>query len=154
MKIVFASDHAGFVLREQLADVADGLGHNVAIVGAQSEDPYDYPDAADEGCEAVLSGDAEFGVLVCGNATGICMRANRNPGIRAAACTSVKMARMSRQHNHANVLCLGQRITDFATATAIMEAFLTEPEDHGERHDRRVAKIDGGATAPSKSSRE
>ena len=154
MKIVFASDHAGLVLREQLADVADGLGHKVTAVGAQSEDPYDYPDAADEGCAAVLNGDAEFGVLVCGNATGICMRANRNPGIRAATCTSVKMARMARRHNHANVLCLGQRITDFATATDIMEAFLAEPEDHDERHERRVAKIDGGATTASKSSTE
>lgn len=154
MKIVFASDHAGFVLREQLADVADGLGHKVAMVGAQSEDPYDYPDAADEGCEAVLKGDADFGVLVCGNATGICMRANRNPGIRAAACTTIKMARMARRHNHANVLCLGQRITDFETAADIMKTFLTEPEDHDERHERRVAKIDGGATGAPRSSTE
>ena len=144
MKIVFSSDHAGFVLREQLADHAVGLGHKVTTVGAQSEDPYDYPDAADEGCAAVLSGDADLGVLVCGNGTGIGMRANKHAGIRAAPCTSVKMARMARRHNHANVLCLGQRITDFATATDIMEVFLTEPEDHDERHDRRVAKIDAG----------
>ena len=154
MKIVFASDHAGFVLREQLMDVAIGLGHEVNAVGAQSEDPYDYPDAADEGCAAVLSGDADFGVLVCGNATGICMRANKHAGVRAAPCTTIKMARMSRRHNHANVLCLGQRITDLETAAAIMEVFLTEPEDHDERHDRRVAKIDAGATAARKESRE
>ena len=144
MKIIFASDHAGFVLREQLMDAAIGAGHKVNAVGAQSEDPYDYPDAADEGCAVVLKGEAEFGVLVCGNATGICMRANKHHGIRAAACSTVKMARMARRHNHANVLCLGQRITDFATAAAIMEVFLTESEDHDERHDRRVAKIDGG----------
>ncbi len=149
MKIVFSSDHAGFVLREQLMDAADGMGHRVKAVGAQSEDPYDYPDAADEGCEFVLNGEADFAVLVCGNATGISMRANKHHGIRAAACTTIKMARMSRRHNHANVLCLGQRITDFDTATAIMEVFFTEEEDHDERHERRVAKIDEAATPPS-----
>ncbi len=142
MTIVFASDHAGFLLREELTRYARELGHDAMTVGATSEEAYDYPDAADEGCSIVLSGMAKFGVFVCGSGVGICMRANRFRGIRGAACTSVELARFARQHNHANVLCLGQRVTEPDIAMQIMVAFLTEPEDHAERHDRRVAKVD------------
>ncbi|HXH61105.1 MAG TPA: ribose 5-phosphate isomerase B, partial [Fimbriimonadaceae bacterium] len=143
MKIVFGCDHAGFALREALVRHAQAQGHETVSVGAESEEPYDYPDAADLACEILLGGGAEFGVLVCGSGIGICMRANRYHGIRAADCTSVEMAQLAREHNHANVLCLGQRITPEETAVLIMDAFLAEPENQAERHKRRVAKIDG-----------
>ena len=143
MTIVFASDHAGFRMREELARDAQSLGHDTISVGATSEDAYDYPDAADAGCAVILGGGAQMGVFVCGSGAGICMRANRHNGIRAAACSSVEMARLARQHNHANVLCLGQRTIESALALEVLEAFLDEPEDLAERHVRRVAKIEG-----------
>ena len=142
MTIVFASDHAGFCLREELSQLAREMGHETLAVGAMSEEPYDYPDAADAGSAIVLNGQATFGVFICGSGTGICMRANRHNGIRGANCTSVALAKMSRKHNHANVLCLGQRTTPPESAKRILEAFLGEPEDDSERHVRRVGKLD------------
>lgn len=143
MTIVFASDHAGLHLRRTLEERARALGHGTVSVGAQSEEAYDYPDAADEGVQVLLSGQAEFGVFVCGSGTGICIRANRFAGIRAANCTTVEQARLARQHNHANVLCLGERLVPTEIALEAMEAFLTEPEDTAPRHERRVLKLDG-----------
>jgi len=148
MKLVLASDHAGFQLRETLADYARTLGHDVITVGAPTEEAYDYPDAADEGVEKFMKEHADFAVFVCGSGIGICMRANKHHGIRAADCTSVEMAKLARQHNHANVLCLGQRITEPDMAKEIMEAFLNEAPDTTERHQRRVDKINGNVTAP------
>lgn len=141
MTIVFASDHAGFSLRELLDAHARTLGHETMCVGAESEDAYDYPDAADLGSAIILSGRARFGVFVCGSGVGICIQANRHKGIRGAACVTVEQARLSRLHNHANVLCLGQRLTEPNLACEIMDAFLVETEDHAERHERRVAKM-------------
>ena len=146
MKLVFSSDHAGYTLRGLLVEHARASGHETIVVGAPSEDAFDYPDAADDGCEVLLNGEADFAVLICGTGVGICMRANKHQGIRAASCTSVKLAKMARQHNHANVLCLGQRITEPDVAQEIMQAFLSETQDTAERHSRRVAKIDGNAT--------
>jgi ribose 5-phosphate isomerase B len=143
MKIVFTSDHAGFQLRQALVEKAVQDGHDVQVVGAPDEEAYDYPDAADEACGILTNGNAETAILVCGSGIGICMRANKHKGVRAADCTSVEMAMMSRKHNHANALCLGQRITDEKLAVQIMHAFLTETPDLAERHLRRVAKIDG-----------
>lgn len=146
MKLVFSSDHAGYALRGQLVEHAKAAGHETIVVGAPSEEAYDYPDAADEGCKVLLNGGADFAILVCGSGVGICMRANKHQGIRAADCTSVKVAIMARQHNHANVLCLGQRVTEPDVAKEIMEVFLKEGPDIAERHKRRVAKIDGNTT--------
>lgn len=122
---------------------ARGQGHHTICVGATDESPYDYPDAADLACAQVLGGEAEMGVLVCGSGIGVCIRANRHMGIRAADCSSVEMAAMAREHNHANVLCLGQRTMSEAAATTIMEAFLAGQESAEERHKRRVQKLDG-----------
>lgn len=147
MKLIFASDHAGFALRGQLVEHAKQLGHETTVLGAPSDEAFDYPDAADEACEALLKGNAEFAILTCGSGIGICMRANKYKEIRAADCTSVEMAKMARQHNHANVLCLGQRITEPDVAKEILEAFLGESPDMAERHQRRVQKINGNVTS-------
>ena len=143
MTIVFSSDHAGFDLRRALADHASAQGHEAIEVGAHSTEAYDYPDAADEAVKYVLGGTARFGVFVCGTGIGICMRANRYRGIRGAPCTSVEAAKLAREHNDANVLCLGARITPEPDALAIMDAFLAEPASTVDRHKRRVAKLDG-----------
>ncbi len=141
-KLILGSDHAGFALREILADHAEDLGYQVEIVGALSQSPYDYPDAVDELVPKLLRGDAGFGVLVCGSGIGMSIRANRYEGIRAANCCSPVMAELARQHNHANVLCVGERTTDPEIAKAVLDAFLLTPEDHADRHDRRVEKLD------------
>jgi ribose 5-phosphate isomerase B len=143
MRLVFTSDHAGYALREDLAAHAKRSGHEVAIVGAPSEDAYDYPDAADEAVRVLLSKEADFGVFVCGTGIGICMRANRYRGIRGAPCCSVESAKLAREHNDANVLCIGARITPTEQALQILDAFLTVPASDAERHQRRVAKLDG-----------
>jgi ribose 5-phosphate isomerase B len=148
MTIVLASDHAGFTLRSHLAEFVRNKGDEAIEVGARSEEPYDYPDAADEAVAYVLDGRARFGVFVCGTGIGICMRANRYKGIRGAPCTSVQMALLAREHNDANVLCLGARLTPDSLAVQILEAFLSEPASDVERHKRRVAKLDGNEIRP------
>lgn len=143
MTVVFTSDHAGYQLRESLAAHARHQGYEVIVVGAPSEEAYDYPDAADEGVEVITSGRAEFGVFVCGSGVGICIRANRHKGIRGAPVCTVEAAKLTREHNNANVLCFGQRTIDPALAAEVMDAFLTAPTSQEERHKRRVSKLDG-----------
>lgn len=145
MKLVFASDHAGYRLRRHLADYAMGQGHSVVEVGATSDAAYDYPDAADEGVRAMHEQGADFGVFVCGSGIGICIRANRYDGIRGAPVTTVEAAKLAREHNDANVLCLGERTTDPVLAEQILTVFLAEPASQEERHKRRVQKLDGNA---------
>lgn len=144
MNLAFGSDHAGYALRSQLEQIAEHEGHLVTSFGASSEEAYDYPLAADKVCRAVLDGKAELGIVICGSGIGVSIRANRYPGIRCALCTTVEMGQMSRLHNHANVLALGQRITEPSLATQILLAFLTTGPDHAERHDRRVRQLDAG----------
>jgi ribose 5-phosphate isomerase B len=141
MNIVFASDHAGIELREELASYAKESGYSVHVVGAPSSESYDYPDAADLGAELIRTGEADMGVFICGSGTGICIRANRFPFLRAANCHSVEMAELARQHNHANVLCLGERMTDTILARAIFDIFVQTEGDSGERHLRRIEKL-------------
>ena len=143
MKLVFASDHAGFALREALAAHARTRGHDTWSVGAPDESSYDYPNAADLAAQALIDGTADRAVLVCGSGIGISIRANRHPGVRAANCCSVIMARLARQHNHANALSVGSRLVDESLAKAILDAFLETNEDTEGRHVRRVELLDG-----------
>ncbi len=143
MTLAFGSDHAGFRYRVELAKVAADMGYEISQFGAQSEEPYDYPDAADLVVEELLQGRATFGVLICGSGIGIEIRANRHPHIRAANCVTVQMAELAREHNHANVLCLGERLISLDLAGEIMKAFLVTAESEVPRHVRRVEKLDG-----------
>lgn len=143
MRLAFGSDHAAFDLRKELVPVAAEYGHSIVEVGAKSADPYDYPDAADEVVRLVLGGECEMGVLMCGTGIGVSIRANRFKGIRAAVCCSTQTASLARQHNHANVLCLGARTTSSDLAAQILKTFLETSEDQQERHVRRVQKLDG-----------
>ena len=142
MTLVFGSDHAGYELRKRLVDHAVSFGHTCIQVGAPSEDSFDYPVAADEAVEKLLGGDATLGVLICGTGNGMSIRANRNAGIRAAVCCSPKAAELARQHNQANVLCIGARLTSLEDAKLILTAFLHAQPDLAERHQRRVEQLD------------
>lgn len=142
MRLAFGSDHAGYALRRELAEVARELGHTVSETGAEGAAPYDYPDAADSVARAIQAHEADLGVLVCGSGIGMSIRANRHRGVRAALCCSVEAAKLARQHNHANVLCLGERTGSQEEARTILAAFLDTPTDEAERHVRRVRKLD------------
>lgn len=140
MKIAIGSDHAGFALKGLLAEHLRALGHEVTDLGAESEKSVDYPDFAARVAHAVADGQARFGVLICGTGVGMSMAANKVRGIRAAAVSEPTSARLAREHNDANVLCLGQRIVGTEQARACVDAFLNAPF-HGDRHVPRIAKI-------------
>ncbi len=142
MRLAFGCDHAGFKLCEHLLGWAQANGYQTTRFGATSEEPFDYPEASDPVAHEVLEGRADFGVLICGSGIGVCIRANRYPGIRAGACTTELMAQLTRQHNHANVLCLGERLTEASLAEKILATFLATPPETAERHRQRVDKLD------------
>lgn len=142
MKLIFGSDHAGYELRSHLAEWARSQGHEVSETGAQSTEAFDYPLAADAVACELKHGRFDFGVLVCGTGIGVCIRANRYPHVRAAECTTEEMARLARQHNHANVLCVGGRILSKGEGVAILQAFLETGPDDAARHAKRVELLD------------
>ncbi|MCB0826744.1 MAG: ribose 5-phosphate isomerase B [Armatimonadetes bacterium] len=143
MKIALGCDHAGYELSESVENHLVTLGHEVTRFGALSEERFDYPLASDGVACAILDGSQELGVLICGSGIGVSIRANRYDGIRAALCHSTETAELARQHNHANVLCLGARILSKDLALAILESFLNTEVDSGERHVKRVELLDG-----------
>jgi ribose 5-phosphate isomerase B len=139
-KIVIASDHAGFDFKASLKDQLTGQGYEVIDLGTHGPESVDYPDFAAALAGAIREGEAERGVLICGTGIGISIAANRHPGIRAALCHDTTGARLSRQHNDANVLVLGARVTGIETAIDCLTAFLATPFEGG-RHSRRVDKL-------------
>jgi RpiB/LacA/LacB family sugar-phosphate isomerase len=141
VRILIASDHAGFDLKELLAARARELGHEVVDLGPPNRDSVDYPDFAHELAQRLLAGEGERGVLICGTGIGMAMAANRHPGVRAALCHDAFTAEMARRHNHANVLCMGGRTTGPGVAMQMLDIFLVT-EAEGGRHARRVEKID------------
>ena len=139
-KLVIASDHGGFELRRLLSDFLEAEGHEVLDLGTDGPESVDYPDFAARLCKAVLKGEAERGVLICGTGIGMSIAANKHKGIYAALCTNEFMARMSREHNDANVLCIGARVLGDEVAKSIVEAWLGA-QFGGGRHTRRTDKI-------------
>ena len=139
--VILGSDHAGFALKEKLKDTLDRLGVPWEDAGTRSEDSVDYPDFGHRVAEAVASGRFSRGLLVCGTGIGVSITANRHAGVRAALVCTEEGARLSREHNDANVLALGGRTTDPALADRILETWLNTPFAGG-RHGRRVAKIE------------
>ena len=140
MNIVVGADHAGYELKQHIAEKLKQAGHTVVDVGTHSLESTDYPDYAVKACEKVVANEAGLGILVCGSGIGVSITANKVQGIRAANCVTEEMARLSRQHNNANMLTLGARLVDRETAEKIVEAFLTT-EFEGGRHEKRVDKI-------------
>ncbi len=141
MKIAIGSDHAGFEVKQQLKNLITGLGHECLDKGTLSQDSCDYPDYARAVAQSVSTGECDCGILVCGTGIGMSMAANKVRGIRAAKVCSEFESKMSRQHNNANVLCLGARSLDYETQIKpIAQTWLTT-EFEGGRHERRVGKI-------------
>ena len=135
-----ASDHAGYSLKEALKAYLGENGHQVLDLGTNGPESVDYPDFAAAVADAIAGGRAARGVLVCGTGIGISIAANRNPAIRAALCHDTTTARLSRQHNDANVLVLGGRLIGEEVAKDCLSVFLSTAYEGG-RHDRRVAKL-------------
>lgn len=140
MKIAIASDHAGFRLKQRIGTALRDEGHDVEDFGTESEESVDYPDFAQPAAHAVADGSADFGVMVCGSGVGVAIVANKVDGIRAVHAHDVEEAAMSRRHNDANVLTLGERTTPPERAIEIIDSFLTTGFEGG-RHERRVEKI-------------
>ena len=140
--IALGADHAGWELKESLKAWLIDRGYHVVDFGTHSPDSVDYPDYAALVGEAVSAGKAERGVLVCGTGIGMAITANKVPGVRAAACGDLYAARMSREHNDANVLALGGRLTGADAAADILRMWL-ETDFAGGRHQRRLEKIAG-----------
>lgn len=137
MKIAIGSDHGGFALKVVLLPMLQNLGYEIDDVGCYDTGSVDYPAFADTVCERVSGGSADCGILICGTGIGMSMAANKKDGIRAALCSDHYTASMSREHNDANVLCLGERVTGPGVAEEIVKVWL-ETSFGGGRHLRRI----------------
>lgn len=140
MTIFIASDHAGFGYKTAITQHLEANGHLVSDLGCDSEDSVDYPDYAAALVDAMRDAPESRGILVCGSGVGMSIAANRFCHIRAALCTSREIAKLSRQHNDANVCCLGSRLLSQEDAIHIIHEFLTTAFEGG-RHEKRVSKL-------------
>jgi ribose 5-phosphate isomerase B len=140
MKIAVGSDHGGYALKEYLKKYLIKNGYRVKDFGSYSPEAVDYPDIARPLSQSVARKQARYGLLICGTGIGVSITANKVPGIRAALCHSAFTARMAREHNAANLLCLGGRVLSKNSALKILKVFLNT-KFAGGRHRRRVKKI-------------
>jgi ribose 5-phosphate isomerase B len=140
MKIAIASDHAGYEEKERLKPLLNELGIQYEDLGTVSEESVDYPDYARKVGEEVSQGKVDQGLLVCGSGTGMAIAANKVPGVRAAVAWNEEIATLAREHNDANVLSLGARVTPTEELPKIVRAWFAAKFDGG-RHERRVQKI-------------
>ena len=141
MRVVIGSDHAGFELKQTLIDCVGNLGHKVIDVGADGTGPVDYPDFAAKVGRAILGGEADRGILICGSGVGASVTANKIHGIRAAICHDCYSARQGVEHDDMNVLVLGARIVASSLARDLVRIFLAAEFTGEERHKRRLEKI-------------
>lgn len=143
MRIAIGADHAGFMMKEELAAQIRKLGHDLLDVGARHSDPSDdYPDFAEAVGKAIIEGKAERGVLICGSGVGVSVAANKMPGIRAAVCHDAYSAHQGVEHDNMNVLVLGSRIIGPELAHELVRTYLAARFSGEERHRRRLAKVD------------
>lgn len=140
MRFAVGCDHAGLVLKNHLVHRLRELGHEVQDVGTHGTGSVDYPDFAGEVGRRVVAGQVDQGLLVCGTGIGMSIAANKVPGVRAAVVSDTFSARSTRQHNDANVLCLGERVVGLGLALDILDAWLGADFEGG-RHQRRIDKI-------------
>lgn len=141
MRVAVASDHGGYKLKEKVKEYLESRDIDVIDLGTNSEESVDYPEYGRACAKAVAGGEADRGIVCCGTGIGISIAANKVNGIRCGLCTNVEMAKLTRQHNDANMLAMGGRIIDDETAMAITEAFI-DTEFEGGRHQRRIDKIE------------
>ena len=140
MKVVIACDHGGFELKEIVKDHLIEKGYSVMDIGTYNTDSVDYPDYGKKAGEIVASSEADRGIVICGTGIGISLAANKVNGIRCALCTNEYMAIMSRKHNDANMLSLGNRVVGSGLAISILDAWMST-EFEGGRHEIRVNKL-------------
>lgn len=140
MKIAIASDHAGFALKENIKKLLEKLGYEYKDFGTYSDKRVDYPDYALKVAENISKKKYDRGILICGSGIGMCITANKVPGIRAALCNTVEMAKLSREHNDSNILTFGARMIGEDTAEDIVKVWL-KTEFLGDRHLKRINKI-------------
>ena len=142
MNIAVAGDHAGFELKNYLIADLRKQGHEILDLGAHEYNPHDdYPDFARAVAQAVASGQAERGVIICGSGVGTCVAANKVPGIRACPCHDTYSAHQGVEHDNMNILCLGARVVGVELATELVTTFLKARFSGGERHCRRLEKV-------------
>jgi ribose 5-phosphate isomerase B len=142
MKVVIAADHAGFPLKEEVRADLEGSGHEVIDLGAYNTEPSDYPDFAEAVGKALMGGQAERGILICGSGVGVCVAANKMPGIRASMCHDNYSAHQGVEHDQMNVLVLGARIIGSSLAAELVKTFLNAQFQAGEeRFVRRLNKV-------------
>lgn len=142
MKIVIGSDHRGFPLKEDLIRFFKVTSVDFKDVGTNSTDSVDYPDFARLVGDAIVNNGYDFGILICGSGIGVSIAANKVKGLRAVNATSNNMAEMARKHNDANVICFGSDFIDLGKAKRFLEIFLNTEFESGERHLRRIQKLD------------
>ncbi len=143
MRVVIGSDHAGFAMKEMVAERLRGLRHQVIDVGTDSPEPVDYPDYAEALSREILEGRAERGVLICGSGVGASVAANKIPGIRAGVCHDTYSAHQGVEHDDMNVLVLGARVIGGELAGELVRAFLAATFSNEPRHVRRLEKVIG-----------
>ena len=143
MRIAIASDHAGFALKQQMREFVAKLGHDFLDLGAHNEDPSDdYPDFAAAVGEALMASKADRGILICGSGVGVCVTANKMPGIRAAICHDTYSAHQGVEHDDMNVLVMGSRIVGYELAFDVVKTYLAARfQLHEDRFVRRVGKL-------------
>lgn len=141
MLVAIGNDHCGVSMKEELAEYLQSEGHGVIDCGIAEDEEADYPDVAHTTIKTYFQdSDTDFIILICGTGTGVCIAANKHKGIRAAVTNDAEAARLAKEHNHANCICLGARVIDIEAAKAIIKAYVDAKELEG-RHSRRVAKL-------------
>ena len=141
MKIGIANDHSGVEFKNLIKKHLEEKGHTVFNYGTDSEESYDYPLAAKELAKHVINKDVELGVAICGTGAGISIACNKVNGIRTACCSEEKTAHLLREHNDANIICIGDRIITIEKAYQIVDEFINTPFSNEERHIRRINLI-------------
>ncbi len=141
MKIVIGCDHAGFNIKDKVISHLKEKGHEVVEVGTFSTDSCHYPIYAHAACKKILDGECELGILICGTGIGMSIAANKHDGIRAACCSDTFSARLTREHNDANILCIGERVVGIGLALDLVDAFVNAEYMNSGNHVTRVAML-------------
>jgi len=141
MRIAIAADHAGYILKNEIAARLAGKGHDVIDLGTNSPAPVDYPDAAEAVAGALSRRESDRGIIVCGSGAGVSIAANKFPGIRAATCHDTYSAHQGVEHDDMNVLCIGARVIGPALTQEIVDAFIGARFSGEDRHLRRLQKV-------------
>lgn len=141
MRIAIANDHAGFPIKDEIINTLESLGHEIEDLGSYDQEPVDYPDYAEKAGRAILQGQADRAIVLCGSGIGVCIAANKIKGIYAGTCHDTYSAHQGVEHDHMNVLCLGPRVIGVELAKEIVKAFVGAKVSTEERHRRRFEKI-------------